>query len=159
MNNTATTFNLGDNASDRQYRAILHFDTSSLPDNAVITSAILKLKKQGISATNPFSILGALRVDTRKPDFGAPTLQLADFNSSAAKNKIATFSITPVSNWYRGTFNSTGRAYINKTDTTQFKIYFTTGDNDDNGIDIIKFYSGNAAASYRPKLVIQYYVP
>src|SRR6185295_1516944 len=36
MNSSATTFNLGDDLVDRQYRAILHFDTSSLPDTAVI---------------------------------------------------------------------------------------------------------------------------
>ncbi|MCQ3939261.1 MAG: hypothetical protein DPW18_19790, partial [Chloroflexi bacterium] len=46
MNPSAATFNLGDDAANRQYRTILHFDTSALPDNAVITSAVLKIRKQ-----------------------------------------------------------------------------------------------------------------
>ncbi|MCQ3939330.1 MAG: hypothetical protein DPW18_20140, partial [Chloroflexi bacterium] len=45
MNSSAATFNLGDDAANRQYRTILHFDTSALPDNAVITSAVLKIRK------------------------------------------------------------------------------------------------------------------
>lgn len=34
-NSTAVTFRFGDNAQDRQYRAVLQFPTASLPDNAV----------------------------------------------------------------------------------------------------------------------------
>src|SRR6185503_12185102 len=43
-NNIATTVRVGDDAANKQYRAILSFDTSSLPDNAIITSATLKFK-------------------------------------------------------------------------------------------------------------------
>ena len=46
LNATATTFYLGDNAQDRQFRAILHFQTSTLPDNAVIVSVTLKIKSK-----------------------------------------------------------------------------------------------------------------
>ena len=35
---------VGDESDNRQYRSILHFNTNSLPDNAVITSAILRIK-------------------------------------------------------------------------------------------------------------------
>jgi len=45
MDKTANTFYLGDDGQDRQYRAILHFATSTLPDNAVLTSVELKIKK------------------------------------------------------------------------------------------------------------------
>src|SRR5687768_967004 len=44
----AATFNLGDTAKKQQYRAILSFNTASLPDNAVITKMTLKIKKQGV---------------------------------------------------------------------------------------------------------------
>ena len=43
LNSTGTTFSLGDNASRKQYRSILSFNTASLPDNAVISSATLRL--------------------------------------------------------------------------------------------------------------------
>jgi hypothetical protein len=159
MNSSASLFNLGDDAANRQYRTLLHFDTSALPDNAVITSATLKIKKQGQSGSDPFTILGALRVDMRKPAFGTPALALADFKSAAGKNNVSSFGSTAVSNWYSAFLNNAGRVYINRTGSTQFRIYFTTDDNNDNGADLMKFYSGNAGAANRPKLIIQYYVP
>lgn len=158
-NSAATTFNLGDDTADRQYRAILHFDTSSLPDNAIVTSASLKIKKQGLVGTNPFNILGSLKASMRKPAFGTTLLTLSDFKSAAGKNNVAIFGVTPVSNWYSAPLNNTGRLYINRTGTTQFRLSFTTDDDNDNGNDFMKFYSGNAGAANRPQLVIEYYVP
>jgi len=35
----AGTLRVGDDASKKQYRSILYFDTSALPDNAVIRSS------------------------------------------------------------------------------------------------------------------------
>ncbi|MCJ7723500.1 MAG: hypothetical protein MUP03_05150, partial [Anaerolineales bacterium] len=66
-NNTDTTFVLGDNQQDKQYRAILSFNTSTLPDNAVITKVTLKIRKQGLVGSNPFSTHQGLLVDIRKP--------------------------------------------------------------------------------------------
>jgi hypothetical protein len=159
LNSIAATFNLGDDPSDKQYRAILHFDTSSLPDTAVITSATLKIKKQGLMGTDPFTILGDLKASVRKPAFGTATLAVSDFKSAPGKNNVATFSNTPVSNWYSALVNNTGKVYINRAGTTQFRLAFTTDDNNDNGADLMKFYSGNAGAGSRPQLIIQYYVP
>jgi hypothetical protein len=68
--------------------------------------------------------------------------------------------VTPVSNWYSALLNAAGRAYVNRTGTTQFRLRFATGDNDDNGADYMKFFSGNVTtASARPTLIIEYYVP
>jgi len=39
----STTLRIGDSTSDRQYLAILSFNTSSLPDDAYITSVVLKI--------------------------------------------------------------------------------------------------------------------
>jgi hypothetical protein len=159
LNSAATTFNLGDDAANKQYRAILHFDTSSLPDTAVITSATLKIKKQGVMGTDPFTLLGDLKASVRKPAFGAATLTISDFKSAPGKNNVATFSNTPVSNWYSALVNNTGRVYINRLGTTQFRLAFTIDDNNDNSADLTKFYSGNAGAAARPQLIIQYYIP
>jgi subtilisin family serine protease len=159
MNSAASRFNLGDDSANRQYRSILHFDTSSLPDNAVITSAILKIKKQEQSGTDPFTILGALKVDMRKPSFGIPALALNDFKTITSKNDVATFNSTPVADWYSASLNNTGATYLNRSGTTQFRIYFAIDDNNDNGNDFMKFFSGNAGAARRPRLIIEYYVP
>jgi putative hemolysin len=65
FNATATTGRVGDDASDRQYRSILSFDTSGLPDDAVITGVTLRIKRQSITGTNPFDTHGLLKVDMR----------------------------------------------------------------------------------------------
>lgn len=159
MNSAATTFNLGDDASNRQYVGILHFDTSSLPDTAVVTSATLKIKKYSLTGTNPFTILGNLMVDMRKPSFGAVDLAVGDFQAAAGKVAVAVFG-TPVNNWYSAVLNSSGRNYINLTGATQFRLRFTTDDNNNGVADYMKFYSGDHGnAGVWPTLVIEYYVP
>ncbi|MEK6753498.1 MAG: hypothetical protein AABZ00_14670, partial [Chloroflexota bacterium] len=161
VNSTATTFNLGDGITNKQYRAILQFNTASLPDNAVIAKVTLKIRKQGLVGSDPFTILGGLRADMRKPFFGADAgLYANDFEATAGKTSAATFSATPASNWYSALLNAAGRGYVNKTGTTQFRLRFATDDNNDNSADYMKFFSGNyATASFRPTLVIEYYIP
>lgn len=161
LDKNATTFFLGDGAQNKQYRAILHFNTSALPDNSVITKVTLKIRKQGLVGTNPFTILGGLKVDMRKPYFGTSSgLVASDFQAAAGKSTVATFNATPVSNWYSAMLNAVGRAYVNKTGATQFRLRFMTDDNNDNGADYMKFFSGNyATVSARPTLIIEYYTP
>ncbi len=159
MNSTLTVFNLGDGAQDKQYRVILHFDTASLPNNAVILQATLKIRKQAQVGSNPFGLLGQLKADMHKPSFGTAALQITDFQAVAGKSNIAVFGATPVSNWYSAVLNNIGKVYVNRIGTTQFRLRFTIDDNNDNAADYIKFFSGNAGAAYRPRLVIEYYVP
>jgi len=74
---------LGDDPN-RQFRAILSFDTSSIPDTAVIKSVVLKIKRFSSVGTNPFSVLGNLYASIKKGYFGGSAgLELADFNASA----------------------------------------------------------------------------
>jgi hypothetical protein len=160
LNNAATTFYLGDNAQDKQYRAILSFDSSALPDNALIASVTLKIKKQGLTGTNPFTTHGGLLVDIRKGAFsGNNALQLGDFKANASQSAIATFGSIPVSNWYGAILGSVGYSSLNLTGITQFRLRFTSDDNDDLGADYMRFFSGNANAASRPQLIIEYYVP
>lgn len=154
-------FNVGDGAGDRQYRAILSFNTSTLPDNAIITNVTLKIKKDSPVGTDPFTILGGLKVDMRKPYFGATVgLVIGDFQAAAGRSEVATFNPIPVDNWYSAVLISLARAYVNKKGPTQFRVYFTTDDNDDRNADYMKFYSGNhPTASFRPMLFVEYYLP
>ncbi len=62
-NVTASTFRIGDDAQDRQYRSILHFPTYYLPDNAVVTQVILLMKNQGVVGTDPFTTHGNISID------------------------------------------------------------------------------------------------
>lgn len=161
VNSGTTTFNLGDDASDRQYRGILSFSTASLPDNAVIISATVKLRPQGQVGSNPFLTHMGLKVDIKKPFFGSALgLQAADFQALAGLNNVGTFGKTLNAGWYMAKLNSTGFSHINLTGITQLRLRFAQGDNDNLIADYMKFYSGNTGVSTdRPQLVIKYYVP
>ncbi len=162
INDTAINIYLGDGAADRQYRAILSFGTGALPDTAVITKATLKIRRQGLPiGTDPFTILGVLRADIRKPYLGTSHhLETGDFQAVANRSSVGTFGSTPVNNWYSAEILAAGYPYINMTGTTQFRLRFTKDDNDDGAVDYMKFFSGNyATAGVRPTLVIEYYIP
>ncbi len=161
LNSAAGTLLVGDATLDRQYRSILSFNTAGIPDNAVVTSAAIKLQKQSLAGTNPFSTHLGLVLDMRQTWFGPSAGLLAsDFQAAASLMNAGTFSSTPVNNWYSANLNSTAIKYINKTGRTQIRLRFTKDDNEDNGNDYLAFYSGNAVvAATRPTLVIVYYVP
>jgi hypothetical protein len=160
MNAGATTFYLGDDAQDRQYRALLSFNTGALPEKAVITKAVLKIRKQGLVGTNPFTTHSSLKVDISTLKFGtSPALQASDFQAIANKSQIGTFGKIPVNNWYSSNLGKAAFPYINLTGVTQFRLRFTKDDNGDHGADYMKFFSGNGASAYRPVLEITYYVP
>ncbi len=160
-NSTSTVFQLGDDAQDRQYRGILHFDTSSLPDNAVVTKVTLKIRKQGQVGANPFATLGKIMVDIRTGAFSNNNaLQATDFHAAAHKNAGAVIQNTPINNWYSVVFPSASIPFLNLTGVTQFRLRFQLDDNDNATADFLKFYSGNfTTAAARPTLIIEYYIP
>jgi basic membrane lipoprotein Med (substrate-binding protein (PBP1-ABC) superfamily) len=165
MDAVAPTFNLGDGAADKQYRSILSFNIASLPDNAVITKATLKIKVNGalVGNNNPFTWGNGLKADVCKGAFGTNALQLTDFNFFNAVNcklLAGSFGSSPASGWYSSTLLNTSWTNINKVGITQFRLRFAKDDNDDGAADYWRFFSGNyATASFRPTLTIEYYVP
>jgi uncharacterized protein YjbI with pentapeptide repeats len=153
---SSTTLIVGDSAKNQEYRSILHFDTASLPDNALITKVTLTLKKQSLKGD--VKPLGNLVIDMKQKNFGTSvSLTANDFEATAGKNSVGTFKAT--GSTYAAKLISTGTDYISKTAATQFKIHFSKDDNNDKGEDYLKFYSGNASTAQRPSLVIEYYVP
>jgi hypothetical protein len=82
MNSIATTLRLGDDAANKQYRSILSFDTSPLPDNAEIALVTLKFKYAGKTGTLPFGTHGNLLADVSNGTFSTdPNLQPGDFKA------------------------------------------------------------------------------
>lgn len=156
-----STISIGDDEANKQYRSILSFDTSNLPDNAVIISAVLKIKKQGLKGVDPFLNHNGLTVDIRKPYFGN-TLSLAarDFQDPSDKPAMGTFTNVPIDGWYSLAVHSKAYPYINTNGSTQFRLRFQRDDDNDNMADYMMFYSGNhAIETYRPLLIIIYYKP
>jgi hypothetical protein len=160
VNSFSPTFYLGDNGEDRQFRTILDFNTSSLPDNAVITGATLKIKKLSVTGTDPFITHQNVVVDINNGPFGVSALQETDFQAPASKDFAGMILNTPVENWFSAAMDKTAFQYINVTGSTQFRLRFQIDDNDDLGADTIKFYSGDSSIlDYRPVLQVEYYVP
>lgn len=160
LNANATVINLGDDASDRQYRAILSFNTATLPDSAVITGVTLKVKRQGVVGTDPFNTHGNILADIRKGAFSnSNALQSKDFQAAASKTGAVTIRKTLAAGWYSGNLLKTAFPFVNLKGVTQFRLRFAKDDNDDHGADYLKIFSGNAATASRPMLVVTYYVP
>lgn len=156
----ATAFIVGDEKGDKQYRSILSFNTSAIPDGATITSVMLKFKQTGLKGTNQFTDLGDILVDLKKGAFGTKaTLQLGDFKAKASKNAAMAITNAPAEGWYTGTLAPGDLALVSKTGTTQFRLRFTKEDNDDKLPDYLKFASGNAGSSSRPVLIVTYTIP
>ena len=160
MDATATTFYVGDFINDQQYRSILHFDTASLPNNAVITKASLKIYKQGLSGGNPFNSLGSLLVDIRKPFFGSGVdLEVSDFQALADSMAAGSFGSGLIGGGYVAELDPASIPYINTLGPTQFRLRFELDDNDNQQADFLWLYSGDADSANRPYLSLEYYVP
>lgn len=157
---TLPTFCVGDDAANRQWVGILHFDTSSLPDTAVVTAATLRIRREKLTGTNPFTTHGGLLADARTRFFGATaSLAAADFQAPASKIAVASFGGTGVDGWHSAAVTSAGLPVISRSRTTQFRMRFSKGDNNDRGKDCLGFSSGNASAPLRPQLIIRYTMP
>lgn len=165
-NSSAETIRVGDDGNDRQYRSILHFPTHYIPDDAVITQAILMIKAQGSAGTNPFTSHGNILVDISYGPYGSwgpfqfSALQASDFQAPAGLNSAAIIQDNAVGGWYWAVLPPNAFIYLNKTGTTQLRLGFQFDDNDDLGADYITFSSGDAEdQALRPHLSVEYYVP
>ena len=162
INSAASTLIVGDNFENKQYRSILSFSTSGLPDTAVITSVALKLKRQSIvGGGNPASMFGGFMADVKKGPLGAIRLQPTDFQvAPTATYGPLSYTFASSNGWYSLNLNRAA-ANINKFKTngglTQIRLRFRGDDNANGVANYIKLFSGNAAAGSRPKLVVQYY--
>ena len=164
LNSTSTTLVLGDDAVRRQQRSILSFNTGDIPDNATITSVMLKVKKAAVvGGGDPLSIFHGFMIDMKKGFFGtASTLQVSDFQAVADHTYGAS---TPALIGGVYSINLTnGKTYINKLATsgglTQLRLRFFLDDNNNALANFLTLFSGNAVmAASRPQLVITYIVP
>ncbi len=150
----------GDANQDRQFKAIVSFDTSSIPAGATVQSATLRLMRGTVIGSNPFtSGYGQCLVDIQTGGFGGSTaLAASDFEAAATAVAVASMSSPPANQTFsEGVLNAAGLSAINLNGTTQFRIAFELDDNDDGNNDHIGFFSGdNSTASRHPQLVVTY---
>ncbi len=137
--------------------ADLHFNTSTLPDTAVITSVTLKIMKASGGAGST-STLSSLLVDMTKPSFGTCGVGSDRFPGDGGKTSDIQ-SLHDRRQLVQRTPQGTGLSYVNRTGTTQFRVRFIKGDDGDGLADYLLFYSGNATLASRPQLIVTYYIP
>ena len=159
LNSTAKTFRLGDDAARKQYRAILSFNTASLPDNAVITKVTLKVKRQRVvGGGNPVKKFKGFIMDIRNGTFGAARLQKPDFQTRADRSTAAMKKNAKNNKWY--TLDLSGlKAFVNRQGLTQGRLRFKLDDDNNKVANYLSLYSGNATKANRPQLIVEYYVP
>jgi hypothetical protein len=158
---TSEMIAVGDDYRKRQYIGILDFNTSNLPDNAVITSVKLQVKVM-ILSNGIYTSLGDLLADVTNPYFGnIPGLQTTDFHSRALANNVGTFTQATDGNQWITLFMKPASLFaVNKTGQTQFRVHFALDDNNDAIKHQIGFLSGDyTVVADRPLLVITHYIP
>lgn len=157
-----TTFILGDDAQNKQYRSILSFDTSTLPDTAVVTGVTLRIRQHKLIGTNPFATHGNILIDIVKGFFGRNVaLRAGDFQAVPGKAGIGVIRNNPDPNlWFTATLSQLAYPFINPLGVTQLRLRFQKDDNNDNSADFIKFVSADSTVfSDVPLLEVMYYVP
>lgn len=151
---------VGDNA-DMPLRGVVSFDTSSIPDNATILSAELKLFYTQASLGNPWVSNGSLVADISNGCLGGNcSLTASDFEAVVSASNVVLFS-APTTNAAGtslvGNVNSTAFSQINKIGTTQFKLRFQNNSNGNKSSDYLLLAGGEYYLSqYRPVLVVKY---
>lgn len=157
------TLMVGDQTLDRQVRAVINFNNPALPSGAVVIGGDLKIKRQGVTGTNPLGTHGNLWVDLASNYFGAESaVKRTDFQAAPGASSVGYFNPNPLTgNWYSASLNNPAALpYLGQPGTIQFRLAFDMDDNDDNGADLLRFISGDYAnAAYRPVLTVYYYIP
>ena len=153
---------VGDDQRNQTYRSIVSFDTSSIPANAVITSAVLTLRRGGTTGSNPFDSLGTLVVAIKNGFFGqSEVLEADDFAAAATDDQAAIITESGgAQSLYRTPISANALAAINRSGLTQFRLGFATATDMNSANNLTSFFPGSAAQGRdRAKLVITYGVP
>ncbi len=149
---------LGDDDFNRQYKSILSFNTSALPDTATILSVRLELTRGSTTGTDAFTTHGLAKVDIKSGGFNNNVaLQLADFQAAADVSAVATFgSLGDIGSVFGITLGSTAFSKVSLTASTQLRLSLTLDDNNDTEATYVGFHSGGSAANLAPRLIVTY---
>ncbi|MHC8966005.1 PHB depolymerase family esterase [Priestia aryabhattai] len=132
------------------YRTILSFDTSSLPDDAIITDVSLKIYRK--SSTGNIS---SLKGDIKSGVFGTSSaLEQIDYQASPSISAAFQMSVPSLNNGYTTIqFPSSLWGYMNRTGKTQFRL--SSSGSADFLSDVVEIYGGDNPA-YAPTLTVSY---
>lgn len=137
-------------------RAFVFFDTSTLPDNATITSAILSLYCGNDASDTDFDIV----LQNGQPTYPHDPLQSADFLYSYYSGNGGSLNTSGIVNLAYNdlTLNSTGIGWISTTGTTKLclKSSRDINNNTPTGFEDVSFETYENGSDYQPKLTVTY---
>lgn len=141
------------------YRSFLYFDTSSIPNAAVISQTQLKLYvESGYMDDGNYKIT----VQTGGGTYPSVPLNTNDYNKSYYSGDGGNISTSNMAtgNYNIINFNSTGLGYVNKTGTT--KLCLRSDDDIDGsaptGSNYVTFYAYEMGIGYQSQLIVTYSV-
>jgi len=149
---------VGRDLRGRQYRSVLSFNTSGLPDNAVVTSIKLKLKSTGIAGVSPLNDRHDLTVDIcTAPSYKTVRYQVIESSDGLRCNdNVGKFDQTPKGGWYTAELRPDAFASLNLTGLTRFRLRISGMENKGEARAYIMFDSGTAEVSDGPILSVHY---
>jgi hypothetical protein len=158
---SGTYFSLIHTYSSGEYyigRGFLVFNTTEIPENANITSAILKLK--AYNAPSPDFNITVQNTTSSNPH---TPLIVSDYDQTFYAGNLGTANTSEIiskGDWFNITLNTDGLNYLNSTGETKFCLRCT---DDINGAyslnNIVSFYDEATGQTVRPQLYITYTIP
>jgi hypothetical protein len=137
---------IGDNGAV-PYSGIVSFDTSSLPDGAVVTGAALYLVRESATGTNPFTsgAMGQPVLDVVTGSFGGAAVEPSDATAPAGASNVGDAIGTAKGNGYalRFEIGAAGLEHLNGSGRTQFRIRFPAASSGTTA-DYVAFLDGEA---------------
>ena len=138
------------------YRSTLYFDTSNIPDDAIIISATLKLYGYQDYSYTDFDIV----IQNGQPTYPHDPAVVADYNLSLYSGDGGSLSTNgfTVSGYNSIELSETGLTWINPTGTTKFMLRSSRdiSATTPTGTEFVYLHSSEQGTTYGPKLEIVY---
>ncbi len=151
---------VGEDRGGLQHRALLSFNTSGLPDNAIVTAVKLKIKAAGVVGRNPITNRHPLVVDICSSPVDAPGAPPGAASSPSAEctSAAGVFQDAPNGGWYTVDLSASAFDRVNPLGATRFQLRLS-GSGAASGRAYLQFFAPDAAESDSPVLLVKYRLP